>query len=232
VRAGNPAITINEARGVAAINNTIVDAGYINRLIDQDTVVGSPWVGFFSGQGLPADFRVSSGGFRLSGTDDVTIANNLVSISGARLFAVDASANVTDVTAEFRTNLMVGGDGLRLRSQDVTLADGFQAITDPGFRDQSNGDYRLEASSIAIDSGTNTLGVTTDFNGTFRADGNIDVGAFEYAPASLTVPRAAPDVIEATDAAEPTRICRRLQLLRDWSHDESHDIREVFLRGA
>ena len=32
--------------------------------------------------------------------------------------------------------------------------------------------------------------------------------------------------------SEPPRICRRPQLLRDWSHDESQDNREVFLRGA
>ena len=33
-------------------------------------------------------------------------------------------------------------------------------------------------------------------------------------------------------SSAPPRVCRRLQLLRDWSHDESEDIPEVLRRGA
>jgi hypothetical protein len=31
---------------------------------------------------------------------------------------------------------------------------------------------------------------------------------------------------------EPRRVCRRLQLLRDWSHDNRIKIPEVLCRGA
>src|SRR5262245_39352763 len=35
-----------------------------------------------------------------------------------------------------------------------------------------------------------------------------------------------------TERSEQPRICRRLQILRDWSYDESQDIPEVLGRGA
>ena len=38
--------------------------------------------------------------------------------------------------------------------------------------------------------------------------------------------------VRRVDAAEPPRVFQRLQLLRDWSHDESQDIPEVFRRSA
>lgn len=41
----------------------------------------------------------------------------------------------------------------------------------------------------------------------------------------------APQAYEV-EAYEPLRVCRGLQLLRDWSHDESQNIPEVFRRGT
>jgi len=37
---------------------------------------------------------------------------------------------------------------------------------------------------------------------------------------------------EDPTVTEPPRVCRRLQLLRDWSHDERIKIPEIFARGA
>ena len=39
-------------------------------------------------------------------------------------------------------------------------------------------------------------------------------------------------LLYAFERGEPPRVCRRLQLLRDWSHDESHQDPTFFTRGA
>jgi hypothetical protein len=51
------------------------------------------------------------------------------------------------------------------------------------------------------------------------------LGAMDYVRNTITLD-------DSAAAFEPPRICRRLQLLRDWSHDESPDNYKVFLRGA
>jgi hypothetical protein len=140
---GNAGITVNEARGVAVANNTIVNAGYINQPIAQDGNPASPYYHFFSGQGLPANSVVAGGGIRLSGTDNVSVVNNLISMSDPTLRAVDAAPEVTHLNTTFANNLYSGGTGLLLRSGDTTLAAGFTAIANPGFQDAAHGDYRL-----------------------------------------------------------------------------------------
>ena len=56
------------------------------------------------------------------------------------------------------------------------------------------------------------------------ANASRDLNALfnRYRPRNRTIP----------DEVEPPRVCRRLQILRDWSYDESQDIPKVLGRGA
>jgi hypothetical protein len=223
IRSGNAAITVNEARGVIVANNTMAESGYINQLIDQDDDVDSPWQGFFSGQGLPADYRVAGGGLRFSGTDDVTVVNNLISMSDDRLFAIDASPNVTAATVEFANNLHSGGDGLRIRATAdlAELSSGFIEVEQFDFVNAAEGDYRLSVTSDAIDAGFNTSLVAFDETGLRRTDAIIDVGAFEYIdPAVLA------RVLEADRAESLSLKQTDSQKLHDWAEQyeqRNHD---------
>jgi hypothetical protein len=189
IRSGNAAITVNESRGVIVANNTMVGSGYINLLIDQDDDAGSPWEGFFSGQGLPMTYRVAGGGLRFSGTDDVTAVNNLIAMSDDRLFAIDASPNVTAANVDFANNFYSGGDGLRIRATAdlAELSSGFVEVDRFDFVNAAEGDYRLQITSLAIDAGFEIDDVQIDADLRARVDGDMDVGAYEYRdPAFLT----------------------------------------------
>jgi hypothetical protein len=59
---------------------------------------------------------------------------------------------------------------------------------DPLFVNPSNGDYHLQAQSLAIDSGTSLPQVTTDLDGNSRPQGvAYDMGAYEYLGAGVPV---------------------------------------------
>jgi parallel beta-helix repeat protein len=80
-----------------------------------------------------------------------------------------------------------GGGGAPVQSHNVA--------SDPSFRNSSAGDFTLQSNSIARDTGTVVPGLTSDFLGVARPQGDsYDVGALEYstdaaAVASLTPPQ-------------------------------------------
>jgi Ca2+-binding RTX toxin-like protein len=184
LRAGNAAITVNEGERVIIANNTIIDAGHLNTLIAAG----------LADPKAEAGFSIAAGGFRLAGGNAIQVINNLIRISDSDLNVMDATASIDPSTASFAGNIYAGGSGLFLRgttANNAILSQGFRSVTDLGFQDVTAGNYRLLISSPAIDGGSNLVqaAITTDFDGTPRATGPMDVGAFDAdvtAPSVLT----------------------------------------------
>ncbi len=109
----------------------------------------------------------------LQSTGNVTLRNNLIygfatgisKTTGATSVSEDYSLIAHTATAS------VSGSGFSLGSHSLT--------SDPVLADVSGGDYRLLASSPAINAGTDSLCPTTDKNGVSR-QGVCDIGAYEY----------------------------------------------------
>lgn len=82
---------------------------------------------------------------------------------------------------------------------------------DPAFVDYANGDYRLSATSPAIDLGVEAGGIAVDHRGVERPQGEkYDAGAYEYVPgefgAVVAVLADADTFIEGDDVVVSTRI--------------------------
>ncbi len=187
LRAGNAAITVSLGERVIIANNTIIDAGDLNRFID---------AGLADPKAV-AGFTVAAGGFRLAGGNDIQVINNLIRISNPALNVVDAVASVDPTTTTFEGNIYSGGTGLYLRgtaANNAILSQGFSSVTDPGFQNAAAGNYNLLIFSPAVDGGSNLVqaAIIADFNGTHRAAGPMDVGAFEADRTAPTVSAIVP----------------------------------------
>ncbi|CUH80524.1 M10 family metallopeptidase C-terminal domain-containing protein [Tropicibacter naphthalenivorans] len=195
-RSGNAAITSNNAQGLRVLFNTLIDAGYVNRLIALNGEAGSVYQGYFSGQfkGVsiaPEDLAdmvghvgVAAGGIRIGGTetDRLEIINNLISNGDSTLWAVDAAASATSATTTMAGNIAAGTRGVLLRSGDEALAQGVRLMDDAGFVDAASGDYRLTPDSPAHEAAIvtpETTQIAYDMDGVQRAPAGWDVGAFE-----------------------------------------------------
>ncbi|NVO29519.1 hypothetical protein HJ526_19030 [Donghicola sp. C2-DW-16] len=137
VRNGNAAVTANEADRVTISNNTIVDGAYLNTLLAEGSV--DPKV--------DANFKITAGGFRLAGGDDITVINNVVILSGSVAYSIDASAAHTDDNTVAENNIQVGGNTnvVFLRANDSKdLSAGFTSVATVVLLDTDGGDYRVQ----------------------------------------------------------------------------------------
>lgn len=237
VRSGNAGLTENNAERISFVNNTLVDNGYINHFLAEQSQAGSAVAGdfidpltgqtvhgFFAAQGLLAGFAVTAGGLRLAGGSDVTVANNLISVSDVTLNVVDATSNIDATSAAFSHNIFAGGTGLFLRTLTDTsaLVAGFTEVADPGFVDATGGNYHLALTSPAVDAGAGsfTTLVPTDLAGVARTGNAIDVGAFEMAAVTLNDAPSFDESLQIGSFAMPTggfTFAIDLALPSDWN---------------
>ncbi|MCA9407129.1 MAG: right-handed parallel beta-helix repeat-containing protein [Candidatus Omnitrophica bacterium] len=77
-------------------------------------------------------------------------------------------------------NNLVGGNQLLVRANNSSTASNNILNKDPLLINAANGNFRLKEGSPAVDAGVSVSEVTTDFDGSFRPQGdNYDIGAYE-----------------------------------------------------
>jgi hypothetical protein len=90
--------------------------------------------------------------------------------------AINRSINSTNLTVDH--NLI---NGYRGNTEDGEIKGSDYVEGSPVFTDASNADFRIKASSPAIDAGFSTFAPGDDFEGNSRPQGTgYDIGAYEY----------------------------------------------------
>ncbi len=122
---------------------------------------------------------------------NIEIVNNTVVDANRELWWANIHINHPDVTGVIRNNLSIGGDGRAIRINggttgmllDKNLCDIEDSrctiVADP----LVTADFKPLPGSPLIDAGVAEGAPATDYEGTFRPQGDaIDIGAYEYIP--------------------------------------------------
>ncbi len=172
---GGSGFTIANASDIL-IRNNLVDA-FVNVFLVNDTsisIFNNTMIG-----NLSQNVNLYPTGVQINaGTTNTIIENNIFYNQPGNIIYVKGAQPISGKNIIYRDD-----------SQPIYSNDTYNPANDlwdinPLFVDSKNGDYRLQASSPAIDAGYN-LGqsVPNDFTGTARPQGqDYDIGAYEYTP--------------------------------------------------
>lgn len=115
------------------------------------------------------------GGIGVNYSDSVYIRNN-ISYARSDKWAIGILAQpVTNLVVE--SNLLYNDNGAQSIHRNISTG---WSEADPLFVNTSTKDFKLTASSPAIDAGTSSATQTKDYDGTSRNDGSPDIGAYEF----------------------------------------------------
>ncbi|KKP67692.1 MAG: hypothetical protein UR68_C0028G0015 [Candidatus Roizmanbacteria bacterium GW2011_GWA2_35_19] len=210
--AATNAFMLAKASNLIIKNNVIHAYGGINTGGGENSnliITNNTWIGL-TNQTVLKNCQVGiecwPSGINLKNTPNVTIKNNIFYDHLYAPVIVDATSNNSLVHSN---NLMYRTDGKNWNADGLISSTGELWKINPKFINPSSVDYRLQNSSPAIDSGTNT-GVSTDKDGITRPQGQgYDIGAYEYIgetqPTSTSIPPT-PTPIPPTLSPIPTPI--------------------------
>lgn len=163
-----PGILVDNGAGNIVMNNIV-------RLNKNGIQVGNPWS--------------STSTASLTKVYNNTVYNNLPGL-GIDIFASSSQAEVK--------NNIVYKNGGAIGNKGSGTANSNNLLTDPKFVDELGGNFKLQATSPAVNQGVILPLVTTDLAGTARPQlGTHDMGAYEYASASTDTTPPTPPVIRS-----------------------------------
>jgi len=143
-------------------------------------------------------------GYTNGGTNNQVYNNTIYNNNGPGI-QIDATAPGTIV----KNNIIYNNGGPPIQDDASNTDKSHNLTTNPLFRDAGAGDFQLQPQSDAINTGTPLAAVPTDKAGVTRpqpANGNYDIGAYEFVQGGPTPPSGNPIYVRKT-VGSPSNDC-------------------------